>query len=112
MEDVLPGLVQGLTLAIVTAIGGGLLGLYRKLQKDFEALKDSQRQQIKAQIVGTYQHAVQVGSITPLELDTACRLFESYKTLGGNTYVAALVDRMRNEMPISGESIPGGTTNE
>lgn len=106
MEEILPGLLQGITLALITAVGGGLLKAFKALQGDFQTLKDSQRQQIKAQIVTTYERAVQVGSISPMELDTICRLFEAYKALGGNTYIEALVERLKDEMPIHGERIP------
>ena len=106
MEELLPSLLQGVTLALITALGGVLAKAFKGLQADFQTLKDSQRQQIKAQIVITYERAVQAGSITPMELDTTCRMFEAYKDLGGNTYVEALVERLKSEMPIMGERIP------
>ncbi|MBO7673664.1 MAG: hypothetical protein J6S63_01485 [Atopobiaceae bacterium] len=107
LETVLPGLLQGLTLAVVTAIGGALIKLYRKMTDEYTVLKDSQRQQIKSDIVTKYQEVSDRGYITPMELDVMCRSYESYQALGGNTYIDALVKQAKN-MPIKGTPIPDG----
>lgn len=105
-SQIISGVLQGLTLAAVTAIGGALARFAKKWTSDYETLKDSQRQDQKAAIVEVYQRAVQRGHITPLELDATLRRFDAYKALGGNTYVETLVERLKNEMPIEGEGIP------
>ena len=79
---------------------------FTKLKNDFESLKKSQRQQIKAQLVSTYESCLRKGYITPMKLDTSLRLFESYVDLGGNTYIETLMNRLKTEMPIENEHIP------
>ena len=105
-EELLPAILQAVTIALITALAACANKCFTKLKNDFEELKKSQRQQIKAQIVSTYEKSVKQGYITPMELDTTLRLFESYQSLGGNTYVATLIERMKTEMPIEGEHLP------
>ena len=76
------------------------------LLAEHDALMESQRNQIKAQIVSIYQIATSRGYITPMELDTVNRMADSYFALGGNHYIHALVKRMNCDMPIVGEPIP------
>lgn len=105
MENIIPNLIQGLTLAAVTALGGAFIKYGKNILRDLETTKDAERQDIKAEIVKTYQAAKRAGSISPLELDVTCGRFEKYKALGGNTYVDTLMERLK-EMPIEGEAIP------
>ncbi len=76
------------------------------LMVEHEALVESQRNQIKSQIVNIYQVACAREYITPMELDTANRLADSYFTLGGNHYIHAIVKRMNKELPLIGDPIP------
>ena len=105
-EELLPAVLQTLTIALITGIAALVKKNFSKLKGDFDSLKRSQRQQIKAQLVATYETCVRKGYITPMELDTSLRLFESYVDLGGNTYIETLVNRLKTEMPIEGEHIP------
>lgn len=75
----------------------------KKYQKTFN---DSQRTQIKWQIVDIYQQANAQKYITPLELDVVNKLFENYVELNGNTYVDAIVQKCNKTLPIQGEAIP------
>ena len=65
-------------------------------------LLESQRNQLKASIVALYERAVERGYVTPMELDTANRMADSYFELGGNHYVHAVIARL-NEIEIRGE---------
>ena len=76
------------------------------LLEEHETLMESQRNQIKAQIVSVYQIACSRGYITPMELDTVNRMADSYFALGGNHYIHALVAKMNHELPVVGEPIP------
>lgn len=73
--------------------------------KEHKILMDSQRNQIKADIVCIYEKATERGYITPMELDTLNRMADSYFDLGGNHYIHVIVKRA-NEMPIKGEQLP------
>lgn len=81
-----------------------------KIIKEIESYQklfnDSQRTQIKWQIVDIYQKAKIKGFITPMELDTVNRLRDSYTSLDGNTYIEAVVNRCNTELEVSGEPIP------
>ena len=68
-------------------------------------LMESQRNQLKAQIVRIYERAKERGYITHMELDTMNRLADSYFALGGNHYIHAVVKKA-NAMPVGGEAIP------
>jgi len=105
MENIIPSIIQSLTLAAITAVGGAVLKIYNKASKEFLLLKDAERQDIKAEIVKTYEAAKQRGYITPLELDVTCGRYEKYKALDGNTYIDTLMERLK-DFPIDGEQIP------
>ena len=98
----LPAIISAVTLGLVSWI----VHKVSRLMKDFVTLKDSQRNQLKADIVEKYERAKERGFITPMELDTANRVADSYFTLGGNHYVHAIIAHMNNDMEIKGESIP------
>ena len=56
-------------------------------KKEHEALLESQRNQLKADIVRIYEAAKERKYITYMELDTLNRLADSYFALGGNHYI-------------------------
>lgn len=98
----LPAIISAVTLGLVSWI----VRKVSRLLKDFVTLKDSQRNQLKADIVEKYERAKERGYITPMELDTANRVADSYFALGGNHYVHAIIAHLNNDMEIKGESIP------
>lgn len=75
-------------------------------KKEHSVLLRSQRHQIKATIVHMYENAMNRGYITPMELDTMNRLYESYEALEGNTYIKAIVHRANVDLELRGEAIP------
>lgn len=75
------------------------------MAKEHRALMDSQRNQLKSQIVNIYLTAKERGYITPMELDTLNRLADSYFELGGNHYIHTIVRRANHELQIVGEPI-------
>lgn len=112
---ILTSVLSGLALAAVI----GVANYFRKVVKEFKEsnkkfhdefneLKESQRNQIKAQIVSIYNNALARGFITHMELETANRLADSYFVLGGNNYIHAVMDNL-NKMTVRGEPIPDPT---
>jgi bisphosphoglycerate-dependent phosphoglycerate mutase len=96
--------ISGLTLAVVTALAGYCKQSFAAQRREFEALKESQRNQLKASIVRSYDEARRQGFITAAELDTMHRRAESYWQLGGNSYIHAIMSHadtmeVRGELP-------------
>ena len=71
-----------------------------------DAIRESQRAQVKNEILSKYTECQQRGYITPMELETANKAAKSYYRLGGNNYIHALMDRMNHEFLVVGEPIP------
>ena len=94
-------IISGLTLAVVTALAGYCKQSFAAQRREFAALKESQRNQLKASIVRTYDEARERGYITACELDTLNRRAESYWQLGGNSYVKAIMAHA-NSMDVRG----------
>ena len=99
--QVIPVLISTASLAVISWVARGL----RHLQKDWCTLRDSQRNQLKASIVLSYEKACERGHITPMELDTINRMADSYFDLGGNHYVHAVIKRANEDLEIKGEPI-------
>ena len=106
MFAALPAIVSTATLGVVGYVGKKVVSFLHDFKTEHSALIESQRNQLKASIVRTYQVSVGRGHITPLELDAVNREYDSYKALGGNHYVRTLVKRMNAEMRVEGEGIP------
>lgn len=102
---ILTSVLSGVVIAIITVSVRKLMKVLNGFRSEFTELKESQRNQIKAQIVQMYQIANYRGYITHMELETVNRLADSYFALGGNNYIHAIMDRLNN-MSIRGESIP------
>lgn len=101
----LPALISAVTLGIVSVVAKRVLAFIREFREQHAVLMESQRNQLKASIVATYERAQERGWITPMELETVNREYDSYKALGGNHYVHTLIKHM-NEMEVRGEPIP------
>ena len=97
-------IISGLTLAVVSALAGYCKRSFAAQRKEFDALKESQRNQLKASIVRSYDEARERGYVTAAELDTMHRRAESYWALGGNSYIHAVMQHadtmeVRGELP-------------
>lgn len=120
---VLTSVIGGVIIALLCWIGGKVtvqLTEFRKEHKELMEVKDkftnyssehkvlmeSQRNQLKSDIVKTYEQAKSRGDkITYMELDTMNREADSYFDLGGNHYIHAIVAKA-NKMELFGEVIP------
>ena len=112
---ILPTIVGGLLLAAATWLLRKIVRLLNdfrhehadllKVKKEHDVLLESQRNQLKADIVRIYEAAKERGIITYMELDTLNRLADSYFALGGNHYIHSVVKKA-NAMPVGGEEIP------
>lgn len=119
---ILPTIVGGLLLAAATWLLRKIVRLlndfrhehadllkvkeeFEAFKKEHEALLESQRNQLKADIVRIYEAAKERGIITYMELDTLNRLADSYFALGGNHYIHSVVKKA-NAMPVGGEEMP------
>lgn len=104
--EAVPALISTVTLGIVAFLARKVIDFMRVFKSQHEVLLESQRNQLKAHIVEIYERAVERGYITPMELETVNREFDSYKALGGNHYIHSLVRRLNEEMPVCGEPLP------
>lgn len=98
----IPAMISGVSLVVVAWIARKVSGLIRR----FGTLEESQRNQLKADIAELYERSGERGYITPMELDSANRMADSYFALGGNHYIHAVLHRMNENMKIKGEAIP------
>lgn len=101
----LNSVLSGATLAVLTALAAYMSRGFKAFRSEFDALKESQRNQLKASIVRSYDEARERGFITAAELDTLNRRAESYWKLDGNSYVKAIVTHA-NQMEVRG-TLPG-----
>lgn len=97
-----PGIISGLSLIVIAWIARQL----RQLMGRFGAMEAAQKNQLKAQIVASYERGAERGCITPMELETVNRMVDSYFALGGNNYIHSLIKRMNEDMEINGEAVP------
>lgn len=81
-------------LGVMAFYGKRIVSSVRLLKTDLTALKDSNRNQLKASIVRTCNEALSQGWIYATELETLMKRFESYQALGGNSYVEALIEHV------------------
>lgn len=102
---ILTSILSGVSLAVITFLVTKINKLVKQFESEFSELKESQRNQIKAQIVSTYEAALARGYITHMELETTNRLAESYFKLGGNNYIHTVMKKLNN-LPVKGEVIP------
>lgn len=122
----IPSIISAILIGVLAWFGKALVGFRKEhiqliesqseiremsakldeLLEEHAALMECNRNQNKSDIVEIYEHAVQCGYITPMELDSMNRLADSYFKLGGNHYVHAIVKRSNNELAIVGEPIP------
>lgn len=102
----LPAIISTVTLGVVGFVSKKVMDFLCEFKAQHAALMESQRSQLKASIVATYERVVARGWITPMELESVNREFDSYKKLGGNHYIHSLVRRMNEEIPVKGEPIP------
>lgn len=97
-----PAIVSAVTLGIVGYIARRVVGFTSRFEIEHKALMDSQRNQLKGSIVDRFERAEERGFVTQIELESVNRMYDSYKQLGGNHYVKALISQM-NQMDVRGE---------
>lgn len=104
------GILVAALPSLISAAGVAVLGVIAKLftafLKEHKLLMEAERNDLKSHIVAIYERAKERGYITPMELDTVNRLFDSYKALGGNSYIEAIMHDMNNCMRIVGMPVP------
>ena len=82
--------ISGITLAAVTAFAAFASNQFKNINAEYTALVSSQRNQLKASIVRSYEEAVACGYITAMELETLNRRADSYAALHGDTYIETI----------------------
>lgn len=105
IQAAVPSIVSGITLAVVAGLARFVCAQLRGFREEHDVLLESQRNQLKASIVGVYERAQVRGHIMAMELDVLNRMADSYFALGGNHYIHAVV-KQANAMEIRGE-LPG-----
>lgn len=97
--------ISGIVLAIVSWMAKKFAVELKDLIAQCAALTSSQRNQLKASIVRSYEEAERQGYITAMELDTLNRRADSYAALHGNTYIETIRNHANN-MTIKGSLPP------
>ena len=69
---------------------------FGEVEKSINILSSSSKNDIKAWIVKTYHESKEKNYLDDFTRDIIERRFEDYKELGGNSYIARLVEEMRN----------------
>lgn len=90
----MPSLISAVSVALITVVSKRLTRMVRDTQADWAILKESQRNQLKNQIVVRVEAAQERGSITPYDLESVMRMAESYYGLGGNSYIHSVIKRL------------------
>lgn len=101
----LPGIIATATLGLLGVISNKISKFIKGFKEEHAVLMESQRNQLKAQIVDVYEKAKKAGGISHMELDTVNRLSDSYFALGGNHYIHGVIKKI-NALPVGGEEIP------
>ena len=97
-----PAVVSAATLGLVGWSARRIGRFIRGFEAEHEALMESQRNQLKGSIVDRFERAEERGYVTQIELESVNRMYDSYKRLGGNHYVKALISKL-NQMDVKGE---------
>nr|DAG29663.1 MAG TPA: Protein of unknown function (DUF1043) [Caudoviricetes sp.] len=98
--------VTTLLTVVVTKLCHSTSRKLTDITERFEALEEAQMHQLKTQIVDIFEASRHRGYVTPMELDIANSLADSYFKLHGNHYVRALIARLNDDTLIQGEPIP------
>lgn len=103
--EALPGITATATLGLLGFISNKIAKFIKTFKEEHAILLESQRNQLKAQIVQIYESTKARRYITHMELDTVNRLSDSYFALGGNHYIHGVIKKI-NLLPVGGEEIP------
>ncbi len=74
-------------------------GKVTKMGKDLDEVKDGTMNSLRQSLVRDCEHCLAVKEITSDQLQMILDAYESYKNLGGDGYVTALVDRAK-QLPL------------
>lgn len=97
-----PAIVSAATLGIAGYVARRVASFMKRFEVEHRALMGAQRNQLKGAIVDRFERAEERGFVTQIELESANRMYDSYKQLGGNHYIKALISQM-NQMDVRGE---------
>lgn len=98
-------IISGVTLLIVGWVSRKLSKFIHEFQTEHKALIESQKDEIKGQIIAIHARASERGYITHTELEYVNDKYIHYQNLHGNTYVGSLVDQC-DRMEVRGTPIP------
>ena len=96
-------IVLNVILTIVSFITTGLLGFFVGKVKDHKK-KDSRQEEalkclLRSSITSKYYVYSELGEIPYYEKENIDKMFEQYKSMGGNSYVDTIVKEI-NDLPI------------
>lgn len=98
----MPAIVSAVTLGVAGYVAKRVMSFMRRFEVEHRALMESQRNQLKGSIVDRFERAEERGYVTQIELESVNRMYDSYKELGGNHYIKALISQL-NQMDVRGE---------
>lgn len=105
----LPAIISAAVLAVAAKTARVVKGLatdYRAFMEEHRKLLDNARNDNKSHIVAVYERGKERGYLTPMEHETVNRLFDSYRELGGNSYIEAVMYDINHSTEIVGTPVP------
>lgn len=105
MENVTLGQLNGTLMFLIEFVGSLLIcaGVFNKfiakplkdIQNDMSLLKDASMNTLRSLIVNNCKNYIRKGYVEFEELESINDNYESYKSLGGDSYVTSLVEKIR-----------------
>lgn len=74
---------------------------YRKTKKQIEKIADGTKCQLRSEMLRCYYHNREDRKIRQFEFENFVKLYESYKTLGGNSFIDKIYDEVKEFEVIS-----------
>lgn len=83
-----------------------LVSKFEKFMAEHRLLLENARNDNKSHIVAVYEKGKERGYLTPTEHESVNRLYDSYRALGGNSYIGAVMHEINHSTEIVGMPIP------
>lgn len=106
MLAVVIGSLSTILSTAVIAMVSSMRKQFNDFMDEHKLLMETERNDLKSHIVAIYERAKERGYITHFELDSVNRLYDSYRKLGGNSYIEAIVHEMNYDMAKVGMPVP------
>lgn len=92
---IITSVISAATLALLGFIFRACKKALADIRDDFAIMKKSQRNQLKSEITRIYHDSKARGFIYENDLSNVLTMFDDYVSLGGNSFMPILVERMK-----------------